>query len=158
MMAVDWDSRFMELARYIGRWSKDESRKVGCVIVGTGNEVRAIGYNGFPRGVNDEIEDRHERPLKYKWTEHAERNAIFGAARAGIALLGCRMYLPWFPCMDCARAIVQCGVVQLICVKPDFSDPQWGDDFTVVPRLLEEGGVDLRFVTEENNSTSEHAS
>ena len=157
-MAVDWDNRFMELARYVGRWSKDESRKVGCVIVGTGNEVRAIGYNGFPRGVNDEIEDRHERPLKYKWTEHAERNAIFSAARAGIALLGCRMYLPWFPCMDCARAIVQCGIVQLICVKPDFSDPRWGNDFTVVPRLLEEGGVNLRFVTEENNSTSERAS
>lgn len=148
-MAVDWDTRYMELARYVGRWSKDESRKVGCVIVGSSNEIRAIGYNGFPRGVDDDVEDRRDRPSKYKWTEHAERNAIFHAARVGISLEGCRMYLPWFPCMDCARAIVQTGIVQLICLRPDYSDPQWGDDFVVVPKLLEEGGVKVRFLSEE---------
>jgi hypothetical protein len=83
------------------------STRVGCVIVGTHKEIRAIGYNGFPRGVDDDRDARHERPVKYKWTEHAERNAIYSSARAGISIDGCTMYLPWFPCMDCARAIVQ---------------------------------------------------
>src|SRR5260370_34651295 len=104
----------MDLAREIARWSKDRSGGVGCVIVGPDNEVRSTGFNGFPRGVNDEVESRHERPAKYKWTEHAERNAIYNAARVGIPIEGCRIYLPWFPCMECARAIIQTGIVELI--------------------------------------------
>jgi dCMP deaminase len=142
---ADWDSRFMHLAEEIGSWSKDTSRKVGCVIVGPNNEIRSTGFNGFPRSVEDSVEDRHLRPAKYKWTEHAERNAIYNAARVGIPLDGCRMYLPWFPCMDCARAIVQAGIVELICEEPNLSDTQWGADFAEVPQLLKEGGVGLRW-------------
>jgi dCMP deaminase len=145
---ADWDSRFMKIAREVSSWSKDLSRKVGCVIVGPKNEIRAMGYNGFPRGVNDAEEYRHQRPMKYKWTEHAERNAIYNAARVGIPLEGCRMYLPWFPCMDCARAIVQTGIAELICIEPNLSDPQWGVDFAEVPRLLEESGVAVRYLAE----------
>src|SRR6266581_3511885 len=100
---TDWDTRFMVLARHIALWSKDPSRRVGCVIVGPNNEVRATGFNGFPRGVDDTKVERYDRPIKYLWTEHAERNAIYNAVRSGTPLDGCRMYLPWFPCMDCAR-------------------------------------------------------
>ena len=89
---------------------------------------------------------RHERPAKYFWTEHAERNAIYTAARNGIPLAGCRMYLPWFPCVDCARAIVQAGVAELVSLAPDFSDPQWGEGFRVSVDLLEEAGVEVRFI------------
>src|SRR5437868_3747766 len=116
---TDWDDRFIELARHIGQWSKDPSRKVGCVIVGPYNEVRATGYNGFPRGVDDSAVERNQRPAKYLWTEHAERNAIYNAARCGIPIAGCRIYVPWFPCMDCARAIVQVGLQELIAIRPD---------------------------------------
>lgn len=151
-MAADWDARFMGLAQHIGEWSKDGGRKVGCVIVGPRNEIRSTGYNGFPRGVNDYPDERHERPAKYRWTEHAERNAIYNAARVGIPLGGCRMYLPWFPCMDCARGIVQSGIAELICVRPDLSDPQWGDDFVEVPKLLEEGGVQITWRSKEQGS------
>jgi len=56
--------RFMELGRHIGQWSKDPSRKVGCVIVGPDNEVRATGFNGFPRGADDTLADRQHRPAK----------------------------------------------------------------------------------------------
>ncbi len=142
---ADWDSRFMNLARHIATWSKDRSRQVGCVIVGPDNEIRAYGFNGFPRGVDDDTEGRHARPAKYKWTEHAERNAIYNAARIGTPLQGCRMYLPWFPCMDCARALVQSGIVELICFKPDLLDPKWGGDFADVPLLLEEADVKVRW-------------
>jgi dCMP deaminase len=144
---ADWDRRFINLARHIGDWSKDRSRKVGCVIVGPSNEIRSIGYNGFIRGADDEDEDRHDRPAKYDWTEHAERNAIYHAAMLGIPLRGCRMYLAWFPCVDCARAIVQCGLEELIAERPDFDDPRWGEKFRVSQQLLTEAGIRVRYLT-----------
>jgi len=146
---AQWDDYFMGLARYIATKSKDRSRKVGCVIVGPGKEIRATGYNGFPRGVNDDVEERHQRPAKYRWTEHAERNAVYNAARAGVSTMGCTAYLPWYPCMDCARALVQCGVVELVAVEPDWHDPQFAADFAEVSALLQEAGVALRFVAGE---------
>lgn len=139
------DEYFMELARAVGAASKDRSVKVGCVFVGPGDEVRATGYNDFPRGVDDGVEARHQRPEKYLWTEHAERNAIYNAARIGVALKGCRVFVPWFPCMDCARALVQVGVVELVAISPNLDDPKWGPDFRRVGDLLTEAGVGLRF-------------
>lgn len=147
-MSQSWDDYFMSIARVVAKKSKDRSTKVGCVIVGPDNEVRSVGYNGFPRGVDDQNEDRHARPEKYFWTEHAERNAIYNAARIGTALSGCRLYLPWYPCMDCARAIVQSGLREIIAVKPDLNDPKWGGDFVRVGSLLSEAGVAIRFVGE----------
>jgi dCMP deaminase len=142
---ADWDGRFMDLARYVSEWSKDRSTKVGVVIVGPENEVRALGYNGFPRGIDDDAPDRHVRPEKYMWVEHAERNAIYHAARIGIPLSGCTMYLPWFPCMDCARAIVQSGIRVLVALRPDLSDTRWGEDFKRALTLFEEAGVTIRW-------------
>jgi dCMP deaminase len=143
---VDWDRRFMDLARHIGDWSKDRSRQVGCVVVGPDNIIRALGFNGFPRGLDDDLDERHQRPAKYLWTEHAERNAIYTAARIGIPLAGCRMYLPWFPCVDCGRAIVQTGIAELIGIKPDLTDQKWGEDFIVAVKMLEEAGVLIRYL------------
>jgi dCMP deaminase len=140
-----WDHRFMELARVISTWSKDRSTKVGCVIVGVDRELRSSGFNGFPRRVDDEIDERHQRPAKYAWTEHAERNAIYNAARLGVSLQGCTMYLPWFPCMDCARAIVQCGIAELVAIEPNVEDPRWGSDFRSALLLFHEAGVHLRW-------------
>jgi dCMP deaminase len=143
---ADWDHRFMDLARHDGNWSKDRSRRVGCVVVGFDNIILAIGYNGFPRGLNDENDERHQRPAKYLWTEHAERNAIYSAARMGVSLAGSRMYLPWFPCVDCARAIVQTGIVELIAKVPDLADVKWGEDFAVSQEMLEEAKVTVRYL------------
>jgi dCMP deaminase len=143
---TDWDRRYLDLARHIGAWSKDRSRQVGCVIVGPDRLLRAIGFNGFPRGLDDDVPDRHERPVKYLWTEHAERNAIYTAARIGISLERATMYLPWFPCVDCSRAIVQVGITELVAIPPDISDPQWGEAFSVSLKLLEEAHVAVRYV------------
>jgi dCMP deaminase len=137
----------MQLAIHVATWSKDRSTKVGCIIVGPGNEIRAIGYNGFVRGIDDDVDGRHNRPAKYLWTEHAERNAIYSAAMSGIAIKGCRMYLPWFPCMDCARAIVQSGLVELVAFQPDLKDAKWGTDFTSAIEMMDEAKVLVRFVT-----------
>jgi dCMP deaminase len=136
----------MDLARHVGNWSKDRSTKVGCVIVGPANEIRAVGYNGFVRGADDEDDAKHERPDKYVWTEHAERNAIYHAAMVGIPLGGCRMYLPWYPCVDCARAIVQSGLVELIAIEPNLLDPRWGADFSRSADLFKEANILVRFL------------
>jgi dCMP deaminase len=146
MMHDEWDIRFMRLAVEVATWSRDRSTRVGAVIVSPDNEVRAVGYNGFPRGIEDGVGERYERPLKYKWTEHAERNAIYVAARNGIALEGCRIYLPWFPCMDCARAIVQSGLIQLIAFKPDLEHGKWGEDFKFAMQLFEEAHLPIKWL------------
>lgn len=140
-----WDARFIQLAECVASWSKDRSRRVGCVVVGPHREVRSLGYNGFPRGVDDEVEGRHERPAKYRWTEHAERNAVYNATRSGTSLAGCTAYVTWYPCADCARAFVQSGIAVLVSPRPDFDDERWGADFRVVEEMLGEAGVVVRW-------------
>jgi dCMP deaminase len=140
-----WDKRWMALAEHIASWSKDKSRKAAAVIVDERNVLVSMGWNGFPRGLDDEVLCRHERPAKYLWTEHAERNAIYNAAANGFRLMGCRMYLPWFPCADCARAIVQAGIKEVICAEPDWEDPTYKGDFAVTREMFHESGVRITF-------------
>lgn len=143
---MSFDNFCMDLAKFIARKSKDRSRKIGCVIIGPDNEIRTTGYNGFPRNIDDDIEERHERPEKYFWTEHAERNAIYNAARIGVSVKGCRIYSSLFPCIDCARAIVQSGISEIITYAPEFDDPQWGEGFRKVVELFEEAGIMVRYL------------
>jgi len=145
---ANWDARFMQLARHVAEWSKDRSTKVGAVIVDDNKVVVAMGYNGFPRGIDDTIEEYHERPAKYRWTEHAERNAIFNAVRKGVSTMGCTIYLPWFPCMDCARAIAQAGISTVVAVKPNFDDERWGPDFHQSLSLFEQCGISVKWCEE----------
>lgn len=148
MTVSDWDARWLDLAELVGSWSKDRSRKVGAVIVGADSRVLSLGWNGFPRGVNDEVDERHERPAKYLWTEHAERNAIYNAAAHGIGLAGAAIYLPWYPCTDCARAIAQSGITTVVCVEPDADDPQWAAQFLITRVIFREAQVEVRFVSD----------
>jgi dCMP deaminase len=150
---MSWDQRWVDLAELVASWSKDRSRKTSAVIVDSRNVLLSIGWNGFPRGVDDGVECRHERPAKYQWTEHAERNAIYNAAAKGISTVGCRMYLPWYPCADCARAVIQAGIVELIAVEPDWQDRNWAVDFAVVKGMLEEAGVSVRFLADRKAPT-----
>lgn len=143
---MTWNKKFIGLAKFVAEWSKDRSTKVGCVIVGKNHQVLSVGYNGFPRGVDDEVETRHERPAKYKWTEHSERNGIYNAARTGTALEGSTIYLNWYPCADCARAIIQSGIQKVVCgQKPDFDNPQWGADFKLVQEMFAEVKMSVGF-------------
>lgn len=110
---LKWHLRFLELAKLVASWSKDRSTQVGSVAIGPNREILSVGYNGFPRGVNDDIEKRHERPLKYAFTEHSERNLFFNATRIGVSLNGSNLYCTHFPCSDCARGIIQTGINKL---------------------------------------------
>jgi len=141
-----WIKRWMDLACLVASWSKDRSRKTGAVIIDERNNLIAIGWNGFVRGVNDEIASRQVRPDKYKWTEHAERNAIYNAAANGHPVKNCYMFIPWYPCADCARAIIQSGIIKLYCTEPDWIDEQWSIDFAIVCEMLEEAEITVEFV------------
>ena len=147
---TDWDSYFMMIARSVACKSKDDSTRVGAVIVGPDHEVRTTGYNGFPRGVNDRVAGRWERPIKYSWIEHAERNAVCNAARTGIPLLGCTAYVTHAPCAPCARALIQAGITTLVLTnKNSFMDgtrtmsPEFIEDHELALEMLDEAIVSV---------------
>lgn len=144
----DWNTYFIKMLGPISSRSKDPNTQVGCVIAGPDNGIRSTGYNSFPRGVNDEIPERFERPEKYMWIEHGDRNAIYAAAKVGTPLDGCKMYLTGLPCMDCGRAIIQVGIVEVIYdgdnqEKWEKTTPKYVPDFERVRTLLREANVKL---------------
>ena len=140
----DWDQLYMTMAHLIARKSKDTSTKTGSVIVDQQNRVVSLGYNGFPRGVDDSIDERYQRPTKYFYTEHSERNSIFNARRD---LEGCKIYVTWQPCCDCARALIQVGIKEVI-VHEEFDnidmDSRWDASTEAANTMLEEAGVEVR--------------
>ena len=133
----------MRMAHVAATVSKDRSRRIGAVVVGPDDEVRSTGTNGFPRGIDDDVEARHRAPEKYAWTEHAERNAIYNAARIGVSTAGCTLYATAFPCMDCARAIVQSGIALIVTPGPPEDDSTFDAHYPRVTRMLTEAGVRL---------------
>ena len=88
-----WKDYFVSIAEQVKEKSKDIKTKIGAVIVGKDNEILSTGYNSFPRGLNDNVVQRQERPEKYFWFEHAERNAIYNAARIGVSLKQSTVYI-----------------------------------------------------------------
>jgi len=145
-MATDdtWTRRFMALCDTVANWSEDRDFHVGCVIVGPdGREVRATGYNGLPRGVSGEDPTRFDRASgeKFYWIEHAERNAIYNAARAGVSLEGCTAYVNRFPCADCGRALIQSGIARVVAPPIPEADGKLDHSFQVSMQMLKEAGV-----------------
>jgi len=117
--SLRWHKRWLELAQLISTWSPDKSTKVGAVIINDQNEILSTGYNGLPSGFDYaefNEENIYGRPQKYNYFEHAERNAIYLAAKKGTPLLGGILYLSWEPvvCADCARAIIQSGIKTVV--------------------------------------------
>jgi len=120
---------------------------MGAVVVGPNNEIKSTGYNSFVRGLNDEIAARQEKPEKYYWFEHAERNAIYNATLMGTSLKGCKIYTNGIPCMDCARGIVQSGILEVIIDKKwDKKNPDlWKENAKRSIEMFKEVGVLLRY-------------
>jgi dCMP deaminase len=143
----DWDSYYLDICRVVAKRSKDPDTQLGAVIVGPAKEIRSTGYNSLPRHIRDDIEERKQRPTKYLWMEHAERNAIYNAARCGTPLEGCTLYVELMPCMDCARAIVQAGIVEVIVDSERmarYDSEKYNPHFDNVRVLFEEAGVRMR--------------
>ena len=142
---MNWQEYFYEMANLVAKKSKDLSTKIGAVIVGPDNEIRSTGYNSFPMGLNDDLQERQDRPEKYYWIEHAERNAIYNAAKIGVSTKDCTMYLNCgTPCCDCTRGIINSGIKKIyICEKDITKSSHWLEHSKRSKIMLEEASVEL---------------
>ena len=145
-MTSNWDLRFIGLAQHISTWSKDPSTKVGCVVVGEDREIRSTGFNGFPRGINDDEERLTDREKKYPLICHAEENAIMHAARIGVSLKDSTAYVTWPPCSRCARSLIQAGIREIVYPETGKIPERWIEDFTISDSMLNEAGVAVRTI------------
>lgn len=142
VLTKDRAKKYMGIAYAVSKLSKDSSTKVGAIIIGQSKEIRSVGYNGSPRRCEADEDSRRERPEKLYWFSHAELNAITNAARVGTPLEGSTLLVTHPPCMDCARAICQAGIKQVIAVRPtaDFVE-RWHEHMSRSRLLFEECGV-----------------
>ena len=115
---MNWKEYFRGIAHQVKLKSKDRYTQIGAVVVGKDNQIVSTGYNSFPRGINDTLDERQERPEKYYWFEHAERNSLYNAALIGVSTKGCTMYLTCgIPCSDCSRGIINSGISKIVCER-----------------------------------------
>lgn len=133
-----WDERFLDLAQLVGGWSKDPGTKVGAVIVRLDRTVVSLGYNGFPRGVDDTYQDREHKLLR---TVHAEMNAILSARGP---LHGCTLYVtPLCPCSNCAASIIQSGIGRVVARTPREMRPEWRASLEAGHEMFEQAMIDV---------------
>lgn len=141
----EWDKYFHDIARVIASRSKDPSTQVGAVVFDESKRILTVGYNGFPSGVKETPLRWGKRPEKYMLVEHAERNAIYSAARNGISLQGASICIwasqPIGVCADCARAIIQSGITTVYGYVPDVDRPNLGESLAYGHLLLAEARV-----------------
>lgn len=120
---ISWDECFMRMAHVIAERSKDPSTQAGAVVVNDANVVVGLGYNGFPRGIrNDVLPWEREGDLentKYAYICHAEENAIYNSNNS---TKDCRMYCVLFPCNECAKTIIQNGIKEIIYESDKYKD------------------------------------
>ena len=134
-----WDKYFLDLARHASTASKDPSTQVGAVIVDDKNRVVSLGYNGFPRGVEDSVERYMDKEFKYSCVVHAEENAILNATKEDLS--GTTLYLyPLMPCSHCASRIIQKGIKEVIIF---YKENNPNRDYGPSEELLKEAGVKL---------------
>ena len=120
---LSWDEYFMGIAMLSAMRSKDPSTQVGACIVNSEKRILSVGYNGMPRCCSDDEFpwDRDGAPLssKYLYVCHAELNAILN--NAGAPLNGCSVYVALFPCNECAKAIIQCGIKKVFYLSDKYN-------------------------------------
>jgi dCMP deaminase len=145
------DFDFLRLAYAEAQKSKDRSTQNGAVLVDPDTtQVVACGHNDLHWEFQD-TDERRVRPLKYEWTEHAERHAIFDAALRGVATNGLWMYCPWFACADCGRAIVYAGIRKVIghSIPQHQTRPDWAKSIATADQMLQEANVEVVRLTGE---------
>jgi len=131
-----WDLRFLALSQHIAGWSKDDSTQVGAVIADPDRRVVSIGFNGYPKGVADQILSREQKLLR---TVHAEANALHFANRD---VHGCSIYITHPPCCNCAAHLIQRGISRVIFYAPSpYFLERWGDSFKESLRMFREAKV-----------------
>jgi dCMP deaminase len=145
---ISWDTYFMGIAQLSSKRSKDPKTQVGACIVSPENKIVGIGYNGFPKGISDDVFPWKDQgdflETKYPYVVHAEANAILNASQN---LKECKLFVTLFPCNECTKLIIQSGIKELIYV----SNKDEGKDFQIASRkMLEKAQVKLRQISWES--------
>lgn len=145
---ISWDECFMRIARTIAERSKDPSTQAGSVIADQNNVVVGLGYNGFPRGIDSDMfpwERNADNLLenKYAYVCHAEENAIYNANNS---TKHCKIYATLFPCNECAKAIIQNGIVEVIFESDKYHDVP---AFQAARKMFDAAGISYRQYTTE---------
>lgn len=158
-MSERWDNHFIDLCIAIAKMSKDSSTRVGAVIVGPDREIRSTGFNGFPRGITDWPSRLQDREQKIALILHAETNALLNAARVGVSVKNCTLYIAavdltgavWGgnPCESCTLQCIQAGIVEF--VSRPYKDPpgQWAASIARGAALIREAGLRARVICAE---------
>jgi dCMP deaminase len=142
MAHISWDQYFMGVSKLSALRPKDPSTKVGACIVSADNRIVGVGYNGMPYGTDDENAPWGRvggfLDTKYAYVVHAELNAILNSTKE---LKGCRLYVSLFPCHECAKAIIQSGIREIV-----YEDDKYnGTDSDIASkRMLDAAGVKYR--------------
>ncbi len=139
---INWDEYFMGIAILSAQRSKDPSTQVGACIVSSENKILSVGYNGMPRNCDDDIypwdREGDELNTKYMFVCHAELNAILNYS--GSNLKGSKVYVTLFPCNECAKALIQSGVSEVI-----YYSDKYSDSFSTLAakRMFESAGIKM---------------
>ena len=138
---ISWDEYFMGIAMLAAKRSKDPNTQVGACIVSEDNIIISTGYNGMPKGCSDDEfpwdrKGENEAATKYPYVVHAELNAILNAS--GRDLRGSRIYVALFPCNECAKAIIQSGIKEVMYLSDKYHDTMMN---LVSKRMLDAAGV-----------------
>ena len=149
---ISWDEYFMAVALLAAERSKDPSTQVGACIVDADNRIVSTGYNGFPYGCSDDEypwsrEGDDAANTKYGYVVHAELNAILNARGRNVA--GTRIYVALFPCNECAKAIIQAGITEVVYLSDKYANTP---GTLISKRMLRSAGVTLRQLVPEKES------
>ena len=141
---ISWDEYFMGVALLAAKRSKDPNTQVGACIVNKNKRILSTGYNGFPYGCSDDTFswEREGEDTKYKYVVHAELNAILNAG--GKDLSGARLYVDLFPCNECAKAIIQSGISEVVYLYDKYADTE---NTIASKKMLLSAGVRLTQLT-----------
>jgi dCMP deaminase len=135
-----WDKRYLDLAQLVSSWSKDPNKQVGAVVT-KGKTIKGIGFNGFPRPIQDTPERLENRELKNKLMIHAEVNAILAAKQEGDTI---HIY-PCLPCMQCLMLIMQTKIYRIVtCKAAATRETSWDRDLVV--QICKEHNVSVKFI------------
>ena len=151
-----WDRRFLRVAEEVQSWSKDPSTKCGCVLV-KDRRILSTGYNGLPANLSDTLSRYLDREFKLATIIHAEKNAIFNAAKNGSTTEGSTAYVTWPPCSQCASALIQAGITKVVCPNPNTAPERWRANFFIANELLYEAGVTVLYFGDSDKCLTETA-
>jgi len=130
------------MAEHVSRWSKDPSTQTGAVIVRPDRTVASVGYNGFPRGVQDSSNRLGDRDKKYDMIVHCEMNAIISAQEP---LYGYTLYcFPFTCCARCAAHVIPAGITRVVSPRPSGDVlSRWSDSLGTARQMFDEAGVSV---------------